>query len=218
MPMAKRVRAVVFDMDGVLLDSESVCDEIWKELAEEMRLPDIQAAIDENRGCNVELMAAQLTARYGEGFDQPKFFGDFSVRFKAWEFEKGIPLMPEARETLDWLKGKGYRLALATSTSRRTATRQLKAVGVFDYFEACVFGDEIERSKPAPEIYQKAAALLGLEPSECAAIEDSPNGIRSAAAAGLLPIMVPDRMEPGEDIKKLCFKVGKPLSFLRDFM
>ena len=94
----------------------------------------------------------------------------------------------------------------------------MKAVEIFDYFEASVCGDEIENSKPAPDIYQKAAALLGLEPSACAAVEDSPNGIRSAAAAGLLPIMVPDRMEPGEDIKKLCFKVGKPLSFLRDFM
>ena len=216
--MTKNIKAVVFDMDGVLLDSESVCDIIWKELAKDMRLPDIEAAIAENRGCNVELMAAQLKARYGAGFDCPKFFGDFSVRFKEWEFTKGIPLMPTARETLDWLKGKGCRLALATSTDRETAVRQLTAVGVYDYFEACVFGDQIERSKPAPDIYQKAAALLGLEPSECAAIEDSPNGIKSAAAAGLLPIMVPDRIQPGEDIKKLCFKIGKPLSFLRDFM
>lgn len=218
MPMAKRVRAVVFDMDGVLLDSESVCDEIWKELAAEMRLPDIDAAIAENRGCNVDLMAVQLKARYGEGFDRPRFFGDFSVRFKKWEFEKGIPLMPGVRETLDYLKGQGYRLALATSTDQETAVRQLTAVGVYDYFDACVFGDQIERSKPAPDIYQKAADLLGLEPSECAAIEDSPNGIKSAAAAGLLPIMVPDRIQPSEEIKKLCFKIGKPLSFLRDFM
>lgn len=213
-----KIKAVVFDMDGVLLDSESVCDEIWKELANEMALPNIEAAIVENRGCNTQLMAAQLKARYGDGFDCPKFFSDFSVRFKAWEFEKGIPLMPEARETLDWLKGKGFRLALATSTSRRTATRQLKAVGVFDYFESCVFGDEIKNSKPAPDIYQKAAALLNLAPSECAAIEDSPNGIKSAAAAGLVPIMVPDRIQPGEEIKKLCFKIGKPLSFLREFL
>lgn len=216
--MTKNVKAVVFDMDGVLLDSESVCDIIWKELAERMRLPDIEAAIAENRGCNTQLMAVQLKARYGAGFDCPKFFSDFSVRFKEWEFTRGIPLMPEARETLDWLKGEGYRLALATSTSRRTAARQLKAVEIFDYFEASVCGDEIENSKPAPDIYQKAAALLGLLPSECAAIEDSPNGIRSAAAAGLVPIMVPDRIQPSDEIKKLCFKIGKPLSFLRDFM
>ena len=216
--MTQDIKALVFDMDGVLLDSETVCDEIWKQLAEEMRLPDIQAAIDENRGCNVDLMAEQLTARYGEGFDKPKFFGDFSVRFREWEDTKGIPLMPAARETLDYLKQKGYRLALATSTSRRTATRQLKAVGVFEYFEACVFGDEIERSKPAPDIYQKAAALLGLAPKNCVAIEDSPNGIKSAAAAGLVPIMVPDRIQPSDEIKSLCFKIGKPLSFLRDFL
>ena len=151
--MEKKLKALVFDMDGVLLDSESICDQIWELLAGQMGLANIQAAIEENRGCNEELMAKNLTARYGEGFDCPKFFSDFSVHFHEVENSKGIPLLPGVRETLDWLKAGGYRLALATSTRRSTATRQLKAVGIFDYFEAWAFGDEIEHSKPAPDIY-----------------------------------------------------------------
>ena len=160
--MTKNIKAVVFDMDGVLLDSESVCDIIWKELAKAMRLPDIEAAIAENRGCNVELMAAQLKARYGAGFDCPKFFGDFSVRFKEWEFTKGIPLMPTARETLDWLKGKGCRLALATSTDQETAVRQLTAVGVYDYFEACVLETRLNAPSPRPTFTKRPPRFWAL--------------------------------------------------------
>ncbi len=216
--MEKDVKALVFDMDGVLLDSESVCDQIWELLADEMGLPDIQAAILENRGCNEALMAKNLVARYGSGFDCKKFFEDFRVHFHDVEFTKGIPLLPQVAETLDYLKGRGYRLALATSTRRSTATRQLKAVGVYDIFEAWTFGDEVERSKPAPDIYLKAARELGVEPDFCAGVEDSPNGIISVHSAGFRPIMVPDRIAPSDQIKALCWKIGKPLSTLREFL
>ena len=216
--MEKNVKAIVFDMDGVLLDSESVCDEIWILLADKMGLPDIQAAIVENRGCSERQMAKNLIARYGKGFDCPKFFSDFSEIFRQVEFSKGIPLLPQVKETLEYLKEKGYRLALATSTGRATAARQLKAVKIFDYFEACAFGDEIERSKPAPDIYLKAACDLGVEPKLCVGVEDSPNGIKSVAAAGFKAVMVPDRIEPSDEIKSLCWKIGKPLSFLREVL
>lgn len=216
--MEKDVKALIFDMDGVLLDSESVCDQIWELLADEMGLPDIQAAIVENRGCNEALMAKNLVARYGSGFDCKKFFEDFRVHFHEVEFSKGIPLLPQVAETLDYLKGRGYKLALATSTKRSTATRQLKAVGVYDIFEAWTFGDEVERSKPAPDIYLKAARELGVEPDFCAGIEDSPNGIISVHSAGFRPIMVPDRIAPSDKIKALCWKIGKPLSTLKEFL
>lgn len=212
------IKAVVFDMDGVLIDSESICDEIWYKLAEEMNLPDIQAAIEENRGCNVEMMEKQLRARYGTGFDCKKFFDDFGVCYREVEFTKGIPLLPEVKETLDYLKNAGYKLGLATSTSHSVAERQLKAVGIYDYFDAWAFGDEIEHSKPAPDIYIKAAQKLGVEPEFCVAVEDSPNGIRSCKAAGLKPVMVPDRINPSEEIKQMCWKIGKPVSVLKEFL
>lgn len=216
--MSENIKAVVFDMDGVLIDSETICDQIWVRLAEEMHLPDIDKAIVENRGCNTDLMAKQLIARYGKSFDQPKFFSDFSKYYHQIEFSTGIPLMPEVFETLEYLKSKNYHLALCTSTRRETATRQLEAVNIFNYFEACAFGDEIEHSKPAPDIYLKAAKELGIEPQYCVGVEDSPNGIRSCHAAGYKPVMVPDKILPDEEIKKLCWKIGKPVSVLREFL
>ncbi|MCQ2601543.1 MAG: HAD family phosphatase [Treponema sp.] len=216
--MGEEIKAVVFDMDGVLLDSETICDRIWRRLADEMKLPDIEDAIVENRGCNTDLMAEQLIARYGKDFDQPKFFEDFRKYFYEVENTTGIPLMAEVVETLDYLKSRNYRLALATSTRRSTAERQLKAVKIFDYFEVTTFGDEIKHSKPAPDIYLKAASELGVDPSECVAVEDSFNGIRSCHAAGYKPVMVPDRIQPDKEMEELCWKIGKPISVLRQFL
>lgn len=216
--MGEDVKAVVFDMDGVLLDSETVCDRIWRRLAVEMNLPNIEEAIVENRGCNTEMMKNQLIARYGKDFDQPKFFADFGKYFIETENTTGIPLMPQVVETLEYLKSKNYRLALCTSTCREIAERQLKAVKILDYFEVKTFGDEIKNSKPAPDIYLKAASELGLDPSLCVAVEDSFNGIRSCHAAGFKPVMVPDRIEPNDEMKKLCWKIAKPISVLREFL
>lgn len=216
--MKENIKAVVFDMDGILLDSESVCDRIWERLALEMNLPDIQDAIVENRGCNTQLMAKQLIRRYGPDFDQPKFFSDFSNYFHEIEEKEGIPLLPEVKETLDYLKSKNYLLGLATSTRRVTAERQLKAVKIFDYFSASVCGDEVTKSKPDGEIYQKAAFALGVKPSECVGVEDSPNGIKSCYNGGLVPVMVPDRIQPDEEIAKLCYRIGKPISILKEIL
>ncbi len=216
--MISEIKAVVFDMDGVLLDSESICDKIWHRLSVEMKLPDIELAIIENRGCNTDLMAKQLSARWGKSFDEQKFFSDFSKYFHEIEFSSGVPLLPQVLETLDYLKERKYCLALATSTKRETATRQLKAVKIWDYFDAKTFGDEIQHSKPAPDIYLKAALELNVLPENCVGVEDSPNGIRSCFAAGFKPVMVPDRIEPTAEIKKLCWKIGKPISILKEFL
>ena len=210
--------AVVFDMDGILIDSESICDMIWVRLANEMNLSNIEDAIVENRGCNVEQMAKNLIARYGTSFDCPKFFSDFTKYFTQIEKEKGIPLLPDVKETLDYLKSKNYKLALATSTAKDVATRQLKNVKIFDYFDACVFGDEVTKSKPDPEIYLTAAKLLGEKSENCVGVEDSPNGIKSCHAAGLTPVMIPDRIKPTAQIEKLCYKIGKPISILKEIL
>lgn len=216
--MKELIKAVIFDMDGVLLDSESICDRIWILLANEMNLDNIQDAITENRGCNESQMAQNLCNRYGKDFNCPKFFSDFSKYFHEVEQSSGIDLLPDVKETLDYLKSKGYKLGLATSTRRQTATRQLSNCRIFDYFEQATFGDEVICSKPHPEIYLSVAKKLGVEPFQCVGVEDSPNGVKSCFAAGFKTVMVPDRIEPTEEITKLCWKVGKPISILKEYL
>lgn len=205
-------------MDGVLIDSESICDKIWFRLADEMGLPCIEEAIVENRGCNTELMAKNLSARYGSDFDCAAFFGRFSEYFYEVESSSGIPLLPGVAETLDYLTRAGYKIGLATSTARKTAVRQLTNCGIFSYFSAAAFGDEISRSKPFPDIYLKSAEHLGVLPERCVGVEDSPNGIKSCFAAGFKPVMIPDRIQPSDEVKKLCWKIGKPVSILKEFL
>ena len=124
--------------------------------------------------------------------------------------------MPFAKEILDYLKPK-YRIAMASSTRKATVERQLKAVGVLDYFETLTCGDMVEHSKPNPEIYLMACNSLGLKPEECVAIEDSPNGIKSAFAANLHTIMIPDKIQPTEEIKKMCERILLSLEQIKSF-
>ena len=125
--------------------------------------------------------------------------------------------MPYADETLSYLVKK-YTVALATSTRREKASRQLENAGVKKYFSSLTFGDMVTHSKPEPEIYLMACRSAGLKPEECAAVEDSPNGIKSCFSAGLKPVMIPDRIQPSEEIKKLCWKIGKPVSILKEIL
>ena len=123
-----------------------------------------------------------------------------SVFFSEIEKSEGISLMPFAKQTLEYLKDKGYRIALASSTRGPIVTRQLEKAGLLSFFESLSTGDQVSHSKPDPEIYKLACKSLNLPPKKCAAVEDSPNGIKSAKTAGLFTIMVPDRIEPDEEL------------------
>lgn len=210
-------KAVIFDMDGVLHDSESICDKTWEIAAKEYNLPDSSEIIAECRGCNKTDSIQIIKKHFGQDFPAKKFLERTSELFKEIEFTKGIDLMPYVKEALDYLKPK-YRLALASSTRQESASRQLKGTGIYDYFETLTYGDMVEHSKPDPEIYLMACKSIGLKPEECVAIEDSPNGIRSAYAAGLSVIMVPDRIQPTAEIEKMCMKIIPSLGEIKNIL
>ena len=128
-----------------------------------------------------------------------------------------IPLLPYAKEILEYLKPR-YRLALASSTRGPTVERQLQAAGVIDFFETRTTGEQVVHSKPNPEIYLMACKSIGMKPEECVAIEDSLNGIRSAHAAGLHPIMVIDKVQPTEEIRKMCDSIFDSLDELKNIL
>ena len=126
--------------------------------------------------------------------------------------------MPFAKEILEYLKEKKYRIALASSTRYESVKRQLTNAGLIDFFETITTGDMVSHSKPNPEIYIKAIKSLNLSPRDCVAVEDSPNGIKSAFSAELKVIMIPDKIQPTEEIKQMTKKIYPNLSFLKEIL
>ncbi len=202
--MVKTFAAVIFDMDGVLLDSESVCDLVWRQAAKECGIDGIDKIIEKNRGCNYTDTRASLEHDMQSVSAADKFMNRTAELFNKIETEEGIPSMKGARAALEYLTKKGYRIALASSTDGNAVRRQMKNAGFIDFFETLTTGDTVVHGKPDPEIYARACASLGLSPDACCAIEDSPNGMRSAYRAGLSCIMVPDKIVPDDEMKKIA--------------
>ena len=208
------IKAIIFDMDGVILDSESISDLTWRKAAEERGLSVNDEILNACRGSNKNDTIVTLKKYYGADFDSEAFLERTSELFHEIEDKDGIPLLPFAKEILEYLKPR-YHLALASSTRGPTVERQLRAVGLIDFFETRTTGEMVEHSKPNPEIYLMACKSIGMEPNECVAIEDSLNGIRSAYAAGLHPIMVIDKVQPTEEVRKMCEAVFDSLEDLK---
>lgn len=204
------IKAIIFDMDGVILDSESISDITWRKAAEEKGLTVNDEILNACRGSNKNDTKQTLKKYYGADFDSEAFLERTSELFHEIEEKDGIPLLPYAKEILEYLKPR-YRLALASSTRGLTVERQLRAAGVIDFFETRTTGEMVEHSKPNPEIYLMACKSIGMKPEECVAIEDSLNGIRSAHAAGLHPIMVIDKVQPTDEIRGMCEAVFESL-------
>ncbi len=211
------IKAIIFDMDGVILDSETISDKTWLIAQDEMDLQTDKDFINLCRGSNRNDTLAILHKTFGDDFDAQAFLKRTSELFQMYEESQGIPLMPYARQILEYLKPK-YRLALASSTNGGAVERQLTNAEVIDFFETRTTGEMVEHSKPDPEIYLMACRSLGLEPDVCVAVEDSPNGIRSAAKAGLKVIMVPDKIAPTPELEKLCWKICPTLKSLEEFL
>lgn len=210
----ENVKAIIFDMDGVILDSESISDITWRKAAEEKGLSVNDEILNACRGSNKNDTIQTLKKYYGSDFDSEAFLERTSELFHEIEEKDGIPLLPYAKEILEYLKPR-YRLALASSTRGPTVERQLRAAGVIDFFETRTTGEMVEHSKPNPEIYLMACKSIGMNPEDCVAVEDSLNGIRSAYAAGLKPVMVIDKVQPTEEIRKMCCNIFDSLDGLK---
>lgn len=210
-----KIKAIIFDMDGVILDSESICDVVWEMAAKEKGLERSDEVINLCRGTNKNDTILILKDFYGANFDAEYYLNRTSELFHEVEFSKGIPLMPYAKEILESFQKK-YRIALASSTQGSTVRRQLGAHNLLPFFETMTTGEMVEHSKPDPEIYLMACKSLGLKPEECLAVEDSFNGIKSAYAAGMKCCMVPDKVQPDEEIRKLCDIVCENLKVLEE--
>lgn len=205
------MRTVVFDMDGVLFDTEVVCMKAWMAIAQRWGLPDMEEVFPRCIGLNANDSRQIVFDAYGEDFDYPTFRQQSSEWLKGYLAQNGLPVKPGAPQILEWLREAGYAVGLASSTRSSSVYRYLEQSGLREYFSVVITGDMIEHSKPRPDIYLIACAELGVKPGEAYAIEDSPNGIRSAHAAGMRPIMVPDMIAPDEEMRRLSFLICQDL-------
>ena len=206
------MKAVIFDMDGVIFDSERATYLCWKKIAEDHGLAGMDEVYRRCIGVTPEVTRQICLEAYGEDFPYDSFDKEASALFHERYDGGRLPVKEGTREILTFLKNNGIPTALASSTRQTRVESQLREAGLMEFFDVIVGGESVSRSKPAPDIFLYAAEQLGAAPAGCVVIEDSFNGIRAAHAAGMIPVMVPDMLEPDDEIRGKCKAVCRTLT------
>ena len=196
-------RAVLFDMDGVIFDSERAVLTVWREIAAELGLDGIGEVFIRCVGTNKRRTEEIFHEAYPT-LDFQSFDNEVRRRFRARYDGGRLPVKPGTEQILRALRERGIPLALASSTESGVVRRELEEAGLLRYFDAVLGGDQVHVSKPNPEIFLLAARALDRLPEDCFVIEDSFNGIRAARAAGMHPVMVPDLLPPDGEMEQLA--------------
>ncbi|MBO4863776.1 MAG: HAD family phosphatase [Eubacterium sp.] len=213
----KNTKSIIFDMDGIIFDTERLYVDCCVEVGNKYGIEHVEEACYKCIGITSEESRKVMLSFYGNDFDLERFRKEVDVLFAA-RFEAEPLVKPGVRELLTYLKGEDKKIAIASSTKKESVERELRMVGIIDYFDEIVCGDMVGKSKPAPDIFIEAAHRLGSEPEECVVIEDSFNGIRAAHAAGAFSIMVPDMLSPDDEMKEKASIILNSLLEVRDYL
>ncbi len=212
------IKGVLFDMDGVILDTEKLYTRFWVEAAQSLGYPMTYEMALGMRSLSRQAGERQLKEYLGEKVD---YFAVRETRIRIMEKfieENGVELKPGIHELLAFLKKHDIKTSVATSSPLDRTKKYLSQVGLVDEFDALVSGHMVAHGKPEPDIYLYAASNLGLKPEECLVLEDSPTGILAAYRAGCVPVMVPDQDQPDEEVKSRVYTVVKDLLSMRDMI
>lgn len=211
------IHAVIFDMDGTLLDTEAAHRQAFRDTGEALGWPMPEALLLSMVGIHRDENERMLARTLGPDFPLDRFYADSDALFEA-AVDAGIGLRPGAELVLEHLAQSAIPMALATSTAAPYAQQRLERTGLARYFDVVVTRSDVERPKPHPQPYLLAARRLGADPAHCVAVEDSYAGVRSAAAAGMATVMVPDLLPPTDELALACAAVLPSLTDLRDLL
>lgn len=199
------IRGVLFDMDGLVLDTEKLYSRFWMAACHFYGFPMTYEQSLGMRSLNSQLGQQQLVSYFGPAADYRQIRTKRIELMDAYIAENGVDLKPGIRELLDYLHTANIRCAITSSSPHSRIRNYLAFHGLDTRFDALCSGHDVPNSKPAPDIYLHGAAALGLRPEECLALEDSPAGIESAYRAGCHPVVIPDLDQPGEDVLTRCY-------------
>lgn len=197
-----KIKGVIFDMDGTLFDTERLGMQTWDEAIKRLSSPlngEFKRRIIGVNRATAEKIAFEMFGENSRFKETAALSGElFTEHIERF----GVPVKDGVFQLLEYLKKREIKTAVATSTSSASAEKTLKKAGVYGYFSAFAFGDEISRGKPEPDIFLLAASRLGEKITDCAVVEDSPNGIKAARKSGALSVAVPDLVPLEKDYKE----------------
>ncbi|MBE6765464.1 MAG: HAD family phosphatase [Ruminococcaceae bacterium] len=200
------IKGVIFDMDGTLLDTESLSILAWDYAGEKMGVGKAGFMVPKVVGYSTENANEIIRTQFGKDFNIKKFRKikcDYAVR---WMKKNAPPLKPGVTESLDELDRRGIPYSIATSTGTKLAKQRLKKAGLLKRCPLLIGGDKVKKGKPDPEIFEKARQLIGVDREECIVIEDSPAGAMGAHNGGFRVIMIPDLVRPDETVSSVLWK------------
>lgn len=206
-----KYKAVIFDMDGVIFDSERLALQCWREVAEKYDIQGLEEVLYQCMGTNAAATRQIVAEQLGEDFPYDKYKKESSALFHERCDGGKLPMKPGVVELLSYLKKEKYRIGLASSTRQAVVEQEITDAGLRAYFDNLTCGDMLKKSKPEPDIFLMACRNLDVQPKDAVVIEDSYHGIRAAYRAGAVPVMVPDMVQPDEEMKSLADVICKDL-------
>lgn len=214
----RKISGVVFDMDGLMFDSERIVQYSWDTAGIKMGYGKLGHHIYHTLGFNRQKREQYFKEKYGQDFPFETFLEVYRAAFYEYVKENGLPAKKGLHELLEELRKQQIPMAVATSSSHDHAVNNLKQEGILEYFQTVITGNMVSEAKPSPEIYQKACLGLGLAADEVLALEDSYNGIRSAHSAGMVTIMIPDLLTDSSCVDDILDGKMESLLEVRDWM
>lgn len=205
------IKGAVFDMDGLMFDTETLVYNAWQKVMDDHNYKYDFEIFKQTLGKRTVDVKKMYEEMYDNNFVYATMREEANVYFRKAIADFGVPIKKGLINLLEHLKSKGIKIALATSTSSQTTMWIMGLADLKKYFNALVCGNMVTNGKPHPEVFLTAAKELQLDPQDCIALEDSINGIKSAYNAGMKPIMVPDMLEPTDEIKPMLYALCNDL-------